>query len=611
MKLSDTPVLNKDCTYLLCYTRTPLESVIYSAKLAYSMHLAASSDGDSFEALNHNSGVLFVKATANKDGTLNAKSLKNPYIFYMQDGTFGVIAERIEYGGENDFESKGCVMLFTSADLLHYKEVGLISLKKDAFVKDAVCDFNPQTHKYEICWCDEAGTYFKNTMTEITDLDSASMPEAAGTFSFKSAKTNIDGAVERNVIRVPGKIGNKVKTKMSVLKNIEIHLPETVTVSSAADLDNVKAVAVYNDGSTAVKRVDWDTDNVDWHTAGNYEITGTVHQDSYHFPAAINRADPCIAKWGGKYYFIATNDADNNHTLYMREADTIPGLVEAKEVLILDSDTYEHIKGLLWAPEFHEINGELYIFHAATTGEFFYEESHVMKLKSGGNPICAGDWSMPQRVVKKDGTYLCEAGKTISLDMTNFKLNGEYYVVWSQREFLPVDLGAWLYIAKVSPDEPWKLTTDPVLLSKPEYGWANNVTFVDEGAFALITKEKIFLTFASAAVDATYVVGLLSADLGADLMEPNNWTKVNYPILTSRSVEGEYGTGHSSFVIDDDETIWLAYHARFGVEAPRSSGIRRVQLDIDGYPVLDLTEELDLNRALKNVRTKLVIRNDK
>ncbi len=42
---------------------------------------------------------------------------------------------------------------------------------------------------------------------------------------------------------------------------------------------------------------------------------------------------------------------------------------------------------------------------------------------------------------------------------------------------------------------------------------------------ALITEDKLFLTFSSAAVDATYVVGILTAEPGADLLNTENWTK--------------------------------------------------------------------------------------
>lgn len=230
----------------------------------------------------------------------------------------------------------------------------------------------------------------------------------------------------------------------------------------------------------------------------------------------------------------------------------------------------------------------------------------MMALKENGNPMKASDWEMPVRVVKKDGSFLySEQG--ITLDMTEFEAGGRYYVVWSQRQFFPVDQGAWLYMAEIDPDQPWKLITDPVLLSMPEYGWANNHTFVDEGPFALFHGDRIFLTFSSAAVDSTYVVGLLSADLSADLLDPASWVKENYPIMSSRSQEGEYGTGHNSYVTDEDGLVWNAYHGRPGVEGPRSSGLRRVHFDPEGYPVLELTEERDLAPGLSWVSTRVIV----
>ncbi|MBU3175667.1 family 43 glycosylhydrolase [Clostridium estertheticum] len=601
------PQVKKSSNYVLCYTRMPQEDIIYSKKLAYSMHLAYSEDGKYFRDLNHNSGILFAKATNNENGTLNAKCLKSPYIFYMTEGIFGVLAVRIEADGGNDQQSKGRVLLFTSLDLLQYKEVGLIDLKGDIYVNDVFCKYDEDKKAYVIRWSDDHGNYYKNYIADITSLTCASVMEKAEPFVVETVHAGIEGIVPRNVISVSQEVAHRLVCKLTVPINIKIELLKSVVVMSEEELKTVKATAIYSDGTTDSKLVDWDTSGIEWNKPGRYIATGTVHQDHYVFPIAINRADPCIAKWNGKYYFIATNDADNNHTLYMREADTIPGLVKAEEVLILDSSTYDGIGGLLWAPEFHIVEGNLYIFHAATSGEFLYEESHVMKLKKGGKPMCREDWSRPQRAVKKDGTNLCEGGETISLDMTNFEINGEYYVAWSQRQFMPVDLGAWVYIAKVDIKEPWKLTTDPVLLTKPDYGWANNHTFVDEGPFALIRNGKLFLTFSSAAVDATYVVGLLTADIDANLLNPESWTKTNYPLLTSRSMPGEYGPGHNAYVIDDNGTVWNTYHARPGVEGPRSSGIRRVHFDIDGYPVLDLSEYKDLDKRLAKVTIDVIV----
>lgn len=597
--------MKQDIYYILCYTRLPIDEAVYAPKLAYSMHLAYSEDGVSFHALNHNSGVLFAKATQNPDLSLNAKSLKNPYLFRMADGNYGVIAIRTEPDGTEDSQSKGCALLFTSTDLLHYKELGLLDLKGDTYIKDICCLYDLNEKKYIIRWSDADGNFYKNA-ADITNPGNISSPQKAEAFSMKHIVSDIEGIAERNVITVSREIAHRLICKLLVPVNIKIEVPKEINASSDNDLTKVMAAAVYSDGTTAVKRIDWDTSLVNWKKAGSYSIHGRVHQEHYEFPIAIHRADPCIGKWKGKYYFIATNDADGNHSLYIREADTIPGLVNAKETLILDTTMYEHLGNLLWAPEFHIIGDDLYIFHAGTPGEFIKEQSHVMKLKKDGNPLNAADWEMPIRVMKKDGSYLYdEAG--ITLDMTSFECNGSLYVIWAQRQFSPIDLGSWLYIAKADKEEPWRLISDPVLLSMPDYGWANNHTFVDEGPYALFTDKKVFVTFSSALVDSTYSVGLLSADPEADLLDPDSWTKENYPLLTSRSVPGEYGPGHNAYVTDDDGNVWNTYHARPGIDQPRCSGLRRVHFDIDGYPVLDLTEDKDLDKALARVSATVVV----
>ena len=144
---------------------------------------------------------------------------------------------------------------------------------------------------------------------------------------------------------------------------------------------------------------------------------------------------------------------------------------------------------------------------------------------------------------------------------------------------------------------------------KPDYGWSNNHTFVVEGPFALPRENKLYVTFSGAAIDTSYVVGLLSiAKRKGFVTAWKTGSRGNYPILTARSVESEYGTGHNAYVTDEDGTVWNTYHARPGVEGVRSSGIRRVHFDIDGAPMLDVTEELDLSEAFAQVETCVVVR---
>lgn len=542
---------------LLCYTRKADKTIYYEERLAYSMHLALL-EGEKITVLNHNSGVLFAKATERENGSLCPKSLRDPVIVRGEDNRILIHAIRIE--GDGDEELTKTSLYWTTEDFVIYTE-----------------------------------------LTEEEAKTFAAFKKLSDVTKYEGDVSDIVGCIPGNKIELTENETDYIKKKLLTPENCGVSVPDQVMIEKMEDLEQVKANVHYTDGTSVLRKIDWNLHELDTEEKGTQTITGRIHQDSFAFPLMINRADPCVARWNGKYYYIATNDADNNHTLYIREADTLAGLANANEHLLLDSVTYEGVGNLLWAPEFHEINGQLYIFHACTPDPFFCEESHIMTLREGGNPCDRNDWSAPKRIVRKDGSELCPMGRTITLDMTCFFWEGDYYVIWSQREFLPEDLGAWLYIAKLNPEKPWMLLTDPVVLSKPDYGWANNHTFVDEGPFALISGDRLFVTFSSAAVDETYVVSYLVIEPGKDLLNPANWRKNNYPILSARSVEGEYGTGHNAYVIDEEGLVWNTYHARPGADGPRSSGFRRVHFDIDGCPMLDVTEDKDLKECYRNV----------
>ena len=73
-------------------------------------------------------------------------------------------------------------------------------------------------------------------------------------------------------------------------------------------------------------------------------------------------------------------------------------------------------------------------------------------------------------------------------------------------------------------------------------------------------------------------------------------------------VTGEYGVGHNAYIEDEYGDTWNTYHGRPGIHGPRSSGIRRVHFGFDGEPVLDMTEELDVNPALKSVEVTVTVK---
>lgn len=589
-------LFGRDAVYVQSYTRNTSGDMVN--KLARSMFLAFSENGrDNFEALNDDYGILFMRAESAENGVLTPKGLKHPYLFYTKDGKYGVVAVRTAENGSADPAKASSVMFYTSEDLVNYDEVGFVDLHTKASVNEPVCEYDPNAGVYRISWNDGAGNYFQNTLPDIQAGSQASQPQGTLPVSIRRVQMGLSGTNPGNLLPMEYDKGIKLRNKLGVLINTDVTVPDTVYARTAEDVESVRATAYYNDGSTASKKVVWDLSDVDFNTPGSYRAEGKVTQPTFHnsSPLFNARPDPEMVKYNGKFYFISTDEGGQGR-IYIRESDTLEGIKNSSETLLLDGNSYPSLfKACLWAPELHVIEGRLYVFFAGSMTDWSGVQSHVMRLKEGGDPKKTADWETPIRVLDKDGKNLYDANtQGITLDMTYFEVGEQSYVCWAQRQRHPVDNGSWLYIATVNKKEPWKLTSDRVCICKPDYGWDNNNTFVVEGPFALQRDGKIYLTFSGGATDHTYCVGVMTAMQGSNLLDAASWRKSNFPIFTSWSVPNQYGPGHNAYIYDDDGTVYNTYHAKWGHNATRSASIRRVHFDIDGDPVLDLVEERDL-----------------
>ncbi len=315
-----------------------------------------------------------------------------------------------------------------------------------------------------------------------------------------------------------------------------------------------------------------------------------------------DRADPYITRGSdGYYYFTASypmyGGADTNgyDRVILRRAETIEGLAEAEEIVIWDIYQAVWAHRYIWAPEIHEIDGKWYVFLAASNDKnnVWAISCHVL--------VCEGDDPYTDKWRHK-GRFGVTFGDTVSfnafsLDMTYFECNGEHYVIWAQ------SVGnSSLLMAKIDPKEPWKLTTKPIILSKPEYYWEKVSIPVNEGPAVMVENGKVYVAFSASATGPEYCMGLLYADEEADLMNPDAWTKLSKPLLTSEDLIGEYGPGHNSFVKDENGDWIFVYHSRseecylgecgYSRHDPlydpcRSAHIRKVQWDKDGMPILN------------------------
>ncbi|MDO4283783.1 MAG: family 43 glycosylhydrolase [Eubacteriales bacterium] len=567
--------------YLMIYTREPVAGE-YPAALAGSIHLAVSGDGRHFEPLNRNYGILFARGKVREDDTIAPKALRNPRCFRMADGRFAITATRTQEDGSPDTETD-ITLLWTTEDFITFRE-------EEAEMLDGL---KP----------DGRGDFDREIVPEALTAVSSGLADCSVTEVF--ATSSSCGAAQCSVIALEASVCDRAALHWGGIICVGVRVPAQITASLADEVRSVEAQAVYSDGSTAAKPVDWELDGVSFDREGTYRIRGRVRGAQYRFPLARGYGDPVIFPWEGRWYFIATNDNLNDIGLYLRVADEVPGLFAEgiQEHLFLGLDEEKGFVQTFWAPEFHVIGGELYILFAVS-GTKWGPQCHLMKLKKGASLTDPEGWEQPVRVCRRDGSPLSEDG--ITLDMTYLNAAGRSYFVWSYRRNIgtAMDTGSMLFIAAADEREPWKLAGDPVLLSRPLYGWENmEGTINNEGPNAFVCGGKVYLTYSGGAANGySYVVGLLTADETADLTDPAVWRKRETPVLSYYSVPGEFGPGHNSFFTDERRELMIAYHGETAIDSDlRSDGIRRVHFDIHGEPVFDLSAERDLDPALAQV----------
>ena len=527
------------------YTR-PVDPDAYPAGLANAVHMAFRRPGQEAQPLNRNYGILFPPGTISPEDTIVPLGVREPRIFAMEGGWIGIAGRLVLESGAPDPRPSGGAFLWRTRDLIHFEEVGLIE-------------------------------------------------EAA-----------LARCAPSEALAVPVEIAEPAIAWWSPIRQTAVLLPEAV---APQDLAGTRAEVVYSDGSRALKAVRWDADALDLTTPGVREVRGCVLRQAFPFPLAEGYGDPVIFSWEGKWHFLGTNDNLDDIGLYIREADSVEGLFAPgiQEHLILPFDPARGFEQTFWAPEWHLIGGEPYILFAVS-GHRWGPQCHLMKLRKGGSVIRAEDWEDPVPVVRQDGSPLSTDG--ITLDMTCIPARSGTYMVWSYRRHIgtPMDTGSMLYIATVDARTPWRLTSEPVLLTRPLYGWENVAgTINNEGPHALMRDGRVYLTYSGGSANAyTYALGLLSADGGDDLLDPAAWTKAIAPVLSFYSVAGEYGPGHNSFFTNDQGECMIAYHGETGLaEHLRCDGIRRVHFRSDGTPYFQMSAEEDLPEAAREVRLRV------
>jgi GH43 family beta-xylosidase len=270
----------------------------------------------------------------------------------------------------------------------------------------------------------------------------------------------------------------------------------------------------------------------------------------YPAPLVPNRADPQILKHADGHYYLSATVPEYDR-LELRRAPTLEGLRTAPPKTIWRKHDQGEMGAHIWAPELHAIDGTWYLYFAAGRADKVWDIRIYVLSNPSPNPL-EGTWT--------ERGQLKTNFESFSLDATTFQHRGQRYLAWAQHD--PKFGGnTSLYLAKMK--DPLHIDGTQVCISRPELPWETVGYKVNEGPAVLIRNGRVFLTYSASATDHHYCLGLLTADDDADLLNPASWTKSQHPVFQSSDETHQYGPGHNSFTIaEDDKTDLLVYHAR-------------------------------------------------
>ncbi|MGO4547424.1 family 43 glycosylhydrolase [Paenibacillus sp. 2TAB23] len=359
---------------------------------------------------------------------------------------------------------------------------------------------------------------------------------------------------------------------MSTASTVELHL--STAIGNHPDLP-----AAIDSGDGGHAAVDWEPIQAEQYgKPGTFIVRGVMAGGEFPNPLILNRADPYIIKHTDGYYYF-TGSVPEYDRIVLRRSKTLTGLAAAEETVIWTKHAAGEMGNHIWAPELHFIDGKWYIYFAAGTAEDKWAIRQYV-LECGTDNPCTGELLEKGKIIMNFESF--------TLDATTFELNGIRYLAWAQ-----VDEVSNLYIARMS--NPWTIEGEQVRIASPTLEWEQHGHKVNEGPAVLVRNGRVFMTYSASATDDRYCMGLLTASVSSDLLDPASWTKSPEPIFRSHPAACEYGPGHNSFTRDEaGESDILVYHARSykDVEGEplydpnRHARIQRMDWNEDGTPRL-------------------------
>ena len=262
----------------------------------------------------------------------------------------------------------------------------------------------------------------------------------------------------------------------------------------------------------------------------------------------------------GKYYYLRNS---NGHIMIsaMEDPSDFKRENEKSACNMLEQYSLTH----LWCPQLTRIDDAWYIYVTADDGDTDNHRMYVLENRNS-NPM-KGSFTLLGKIHTDTEDNWAMHGHV-------FNHNNRLYMVWSgwQDERLYAETQC-LYIASM--DSPSTLSSQRIIISKPEYEWElqwiNNdgrsatryPVYVNECPFYFNNEytDKIHIFYSASANWTSYhCIGELTAEKGSDILDPESWKKSPLPVFKGDNGKDVIGPDNPSIIpAPDMKNFYLVF----------------------------------------------------
>jgi len=297
-------------------------------------------------------------------------------------------------------------------------------------------------------------------------------------------------------------------------------------------------------------------------------IHSTAATGTFYNPIrAAQSPDPWVFQKDGYYYFMVTT-GDGVWIHKSPKLETVGNAPRTKVWSTPEGD----IKGAVWAPELHYINGKWYIYACGSINAT--SDNMRMFVLEGLSQDALGDY-------KYIGLLNGGVG-AIDESLWQDPATNKLYMAWSQW-----DPDQSIFIAEMT--SPTTISNTKVKLSAPTAAWEQKGWNVNEGPAFIKHGNALHIVFSvSGCSTSDYALAKLTCTNG-DYLNASAWTKSTGPIFKRNESNKVWGVGHHCFTKSPDGSEdWLVYHAKSNQtnsNLDRSSRIQPFTWDANNNPV--------------------------